>query len=194
PGDTEPKFGLNYFAPRAFGIYSKYSLGLSGLHPYVRGRYGRVFDAGSWIVEPVETLQYSEKYDFSENTDLYIDTEPREGELFRIRLYRGTRAHRDGMVYGAGVSYAWRFSRHTGVRLVQSFAGDTDYTYTPPGENSSRKFSGIHGYTTALGYRRNIWRRWLFVELIPSVSFRRSEDYRPDYAVTFLADLFFGNY
>ncbi|WP_457595793.1 hypothetical protein, partial [Hydrogenimonas sp.] len=143
-GDTEPKFGLNYFAPRAFGIYSKYSLGFSGLHPYVRGRYGRVFEAGAWIVEPVETLQYSEKYDFSESTDLYVDTEPRAGELFRIRLYRGTRAHRDGMVYGAGVSYAWRFSRHTGVRLVQSFAGDTDYTYTPPGENSSRKFSGIH--------------------------------------------------
>lgn len=194
PEESSPKFGLSYFAPGALGVETKYSVGLSGLHPYARARFHTVWNMSDWVFEPVETLQYSERSDFSEHTDLYFDTEPRPGRLFRIQLYRGTQAHRDGMYYGAAVSYEWIFSRHTGVRLVQSFAGDTAYTYTPRGSGESVRFRGVNRYTTALGYRRNLWRPWFFVEVIPSVGFSRADDYRPDYALTFFVDAFFGNY
>ncbi|WP_456450294.1 hypothetical protein [Hydrogenimonas sp.] len=194
PVDTSPKFGLNYFAPRAFGIRSKYSLGLSGLHPYVRARYSYFHQAGRWMIEPVQTLQYSEKYDFSEHTSLYFDTEPAPDTLFRIQFDRGTQAHEKGMYYGAGVGYYWTLSRHTGMRLVQTFRGDTGYEYTPEGENETRRFKGIYSYTTAFGYRRSFWRPWLFVEVIPAVNFSRTRDYDPNYTVTVLVDMFIGNY
>jgi hypothetical protein len=194
PADTSPKLGINYFAPRAFGIASKYSLGLSGLHPYVRARYSRLFQAGEWMVEPVQMLEYSERYDFSERTNLYIDRAVSETTLFRIQFDRGTQAHEKGMYYGAGVGCYWTLSRHTGMRLVQTFRGDTGYEYTPEGESGPRSYKGIYNYTTAFGYRRSLWRPWFFVEVIPAVSYDRSRDYRPAYSVTFMMDLFIGNY
>ena len=192
--DVSPKIGVNYFAPRAYGIHSKYSLGLSGLHPYVRARYSIVFEPGNWVIEPVQTLQYSEKYDFSEWTNLYLDAEPRENTLFRIQLNRGTRAHKKGMRYGLGFSYNWNLKRHSGMRIVQSFSGDTKYEYTPDDSEETETFGGIYNYATAFGYRRNIWRRWLYVEMVPAVNFHRRHDYSPNYSFRIFFDLFFGNY
>jgi hypothetical protein len=189
-----PKFGLNYFAPEAYGIHSKYSLGLSGLHPYVRGRYNMVFEPGVWVIEPVQTFQYSERSDFSEWTNLYFDTEPWEETLFRIRLSRGTRAHEKGMPYGIALSFSRETAGHSGVRLVQSFAGHTRYEYTPDGSDETRRYSGIYNYTTAVGYRRSVWKKWLYLEAIPSVNFHKEHDYRPNYSFFLLFDLFFGNY
>ena len=192
--DTDPKFGLNYFAPRTFGIDSKYSAGFSGLYPYIRARYNIVFQPGAWAVEPVQTFRYSTKDYFAEETDLYCDTEVSEDSIFRIHLTRGTRAFVDGMHYGAAVSYSHLFTPRRGLRLVQSFAGDTHYEYTPEGEEESRTFSGVYNYTTSLGYRTDIWRDWLFVEVIPSVNFHKRYDYSPNYSLRFYLDLFFGNY
>ena len=192
--DTSPKFGLNYFAPRAFGIVSKYSLGFSGLYPYARARYNTVFQPGGWAVEPVQTFRYSTKDEFAEQTDLYCDTEVSEDSIFRIHLLRGTRSHKDGMYYGAAVSFSHLFTPRRGLRLVQSFSGDTDYEYTPEGETESRTYSGIYNYTTALGYRTDIWRHWLFVEVVPAVNFHKEYGYSPNYSLRFYLDLFFGNY
>lgn len=192
--ETSPKFGINYFAPEAYGIRSKYSLGFSGLHPYLRGRYNMVFEPGDWVVEPVETLQYSEKYDFSEKTDLYFDTEPEEETLLRIHLGRGTRAHKKGMSYALSVSYSLNLTDRSGMRVAQSFSGHTRYEYTPDGTEETKRCSGIYNYTTAIGYRRSLWRKWLYVELVPSVNFHKVHDYRPNYSFWLIFDLFFGHY
>ncbi len=192
--ESAPKIGINYFAPKAYGIRSKYSLGLSGLHPYVRGRYSVAFEPGDWVIEPVQTIQYSEKYDLSEKTELYFDTEPWEDTLFRIRLSRGTRAHKKGMPYGISLSCSRNLSDRSGFRVAQSFSGHTRYEYTPDGSEETKEYSGIYNYTTAFGYRRSVWRKWLYVEAIPSVNFHKEHDYRPNYSFLLLFDLFFGHY
>ncbi|WP_456449605.1 hypothetical protein [Hydrogenimonas sp.] len=193
-GEGAPKVGINYFAPEAFGVHSKYSLGLSGLHPYVRARYNMVFEPGAWVIEPVQIFQYSEEYDFSESTNLYFDTEPWEDTLFRIRLGRGTQAHRKGMPYDLSFNCSWGLTGRSGMRVSQSFAGHTRYEYTPEGSDETEKYSGIYNYTTAFGYRRSIWRKWLYVEAVPSVNFHKEHDYHPNYSFLLLFDLFFGKY
>ncbi len=192
--DVSPKFGINYFAPSAWGIHSKYSLGFSGLHPYVRARYNTVFEPGEWVIEPVQTFQYSEKYHFSEKTNLYFDTEPWDNTLFRIQLNRGTRAHKDGMAYGLDLGFHWGLTGHTGMRVIQAFSGHTDYEYTSEDSDETKKFSGIYNYTTAFGYRRSIWRKWLYVEMIPAVNFHKEHNFHPNYSFRIFFDLFFGNY
>jgi hypothetical protein len=189
-----PKVGVNYFAPEAFGIVSKYSLGFSGIYPYVRARYSTLVKKGDWIIEPVQIFEYSTRDDFAESTDFYFDTEPREGELMRFQLNRGTRSHEPGMYYGFGFSYSWIFSPHTGLRFIQSFAGDTEYVYTPEGGDEQVSYSGIYNIHTALEYRRNIWRKWLFVQVMPAVDFSRQYDYKSDFSIRFYFDMLFGNY
>ncbi|WP_201351829.1 hypothetical protein [Hydrogenimonas urashimensis] len=192
--EVSPKVGINYFAPKTYGIYSKYSLGLSGLHPYLRARYNMVFEPGGWVVEPVQIFQYSEKYDFSEKTDLYFDTEPWEETLFRVQLNRGTRAHKKGMAYGIGLSYHWGLTGHSGMRLIQSFSGHTHYEYTPDDTDETKEYSGIYSYTTAFGYRRSVWKKWLYMEAIPAINFHKMHHFHPNYSFTIFFDLFFGNY
>jgi hypothetical protein len=187
----DPKFGIEYFAPARYGVASKYTLGMSGLHPYARARFSTIWENGRWMVEPVQEVGYSFQDDLSERTDLFVDTMVDDG-LVRLEGYRGTRAHRPGMSYGAAVSYSRTFDRRSGVRVVQAFSGHTHYEYTLDGDEDSQIFSGIYSYTTAIGYRRSIWRPWFLVEVIPAVDFRKEYGYRPDYSIRLLADLFFG--
>ena len=190
---NEPKFGLNYFAPRAWGIDAKYSLGLSGLHPYVRARYGKQFPLRDWIVEPVQHFEYSEKYDFSEGTSLYFDTKPYKSVLLRFELHRGTRAHEKGMNYSGGVILARMMGTRSGVRYMMNFSGNTEYTYTPAGNTDRTRYTAPNAYTAAFGFRRTIGRRWLYLEATPAVNFRRDNGFHPDYSIRLLLDLLVGN-
>ncbi|BDY13340.1 hypothetical protein HCR_16520 [Hydrogenimonas cancrithermarum] len=196
--NAAPRLGINYFAPEAYGVRSKYSIGLVGIHPYVRARYNILFETGEWIIEPVQSFEYSTKYQFEEETDLYFDTQPNDVSLFRLQLYRKTETRTDGMDYAFIFSYFYTGSRETGWRVSQTFWGNTQYSYSvddgtePP--VMSEPYGGISDYRTELSWRRNVWRKWFFYELMPSVNFHRRHDYRPNYAFRFYLDFYFGTY
>ena len=196
--NAAPRLGINYFAPETYGIKSKYSIGLSGIHPYVRARYNIVFETGGWIIEPVQSFEYSTKYQFEEETDIYFDTRPTDMSLFRVQLYRKTDSRTDGMDYAFIFSYFHTGSRETGWRVSQTFWGNTQYGYgVDDGIESpvmSESYGGISDYRTELSWRRNVWRKWFFYELMPSVNFHRRHDYRPNYALRFYLDFYFGTY
>jgi len=196
--DTEsknaaPSIGVNYFAPHTFGIDSKYSVGLHGVNPYLRARYNRVFKMGHWIVEPVQSVEYSKKYRFEEETTLYIDTQPHEYTLLRFQLYRRTQTEKEGMDYALITSYFYESSRETKWRISQTFWGNTRYrSVVPSGLNNP--YGGISDYRTEMSLRRNLWRQWFFCEVVPSVNFHRRYHYRPNYAFRFYLDFYFGHY
>ncbi|WP_456323704.1 hypothetical protein [Hydrogenimonas sp.] len=189
-----PSLGINYFAPKAYGIASKYSVGVHGINPYVRARYNKVFESGRWAIEPVQTFEYSAKYKFEERTDLYFDTSLSKSELFRFQLSRKTQTDVDGMDYAAALSYFSIASKATGWRISQIFWGNTEYRYKKSDGTMSDKYGGISNYRTEIGWRRNVFRKWFFYELTPSVNFKRDYDYKPNYAFRITADIYFGNY
>lgn len=189
-----PSLGINYFAPEAYGIGSKYSIGVHGINPYVRARYNKVFNAGRWAIEPVQTFEYSVKYRFEERTDLYVDTPLSDNELFRFQLYRKTQSDIDGMDYATVLSYFFTSSRATGWRISQTFWGNTEYQYRQDDGTMSDKFGGISDYRTEVSWRRNVLRKWFFYELIPGVNFKRDYDYKPNYSFRMFVDIYFGTY
>ncbi|MDF1881721.1 hypothetical protein JHD50_10490 [Sulfurimonas sp. MAG313] len=197
PIQSTPSFGLNYFAPKTYGIASKYSLGLSGIYPFARARYSKEFHPGSWIIEPVQKFKYSSKDEFEEETQIYFDKKLTELSLFRILFIRRTKSGEKGMPYDGSVSLFYAPSKGLGLSVSQYFNASTRYDYTQDINatlSKAHQFSGIINYGTSVTLRQNILRPWFFYEIRPGVNFHKQYDYKPNYTVEFFLDIFVGNF
>ena len=190
-----PEVGVNYFLTEKFGIESKYSLGISGLDPFVRARFYKIFKPDGWQIEPSQILKYSLDDQFEEETNIYFDRHFSDLSLFRITMHRKTQDEFDGMAYAFSFQYYWSPANNIGIRLAQSFIGNTEYRdLTKPYTNLEEleTFGGIYEYATSVSFRQNIWRKWFFYEVRPGVNFHRENDYKPSYSVRIFIDIHFG--
>ncbi|MDO8260739.1 MAG: hypothetical protein Q7T50_04570, partial [Candidatus Magasanikbacteria bacterium] len=183
------QIGVNYFAPDLKEIKSKYSIGLRGLSTYVSARYSKEFELQKWIIEPTQEFEYSTKYDFSEETNIYFDRPFDEHSLFRTTLHRKTQAGIDGFDYALTFSYYQALSKKKGFGVAQRFWGNSKYSC----DEEPDEFSGISNYTTQFSWRQNIFRKWVAYEIQPIVSFHRQYNYEANYMLRFYLDFYFGN-
>lgn len=194
--DNSPDIGLHYFKPLKV-INSRYSIGLSGIDPFVKARYNIPIKTDKWLIDMVQLFQYSTDDKFEEETNIYIDKEVGKKSLLRIQLYRSTVEENAGMNYALSLLYYQTLKKHTGFGFGQSFYGNTKYEYTP--DNSidplqTKQFGGINTYITSVSWRTNVWRKWFFAEVRPSVSFEKQYDYDPNYRVRVFFDFYFGRF
>lgn len=194
--DNSPDIGIHYFKPLKM-IKSRYSIGLSGIVPFVKVRYNIPIKTDQWLIDMVQLFQYSTDDKFEEETNIYFDKEVGKKSLLRIQLYRSTQEEFDGMNYALSLVYYKSLTKHTGFGLGQSFFGNTKYKYTVDDEMIpplTKQFGGINNYVTSLSWRRNVWRKWFFVEVRPSVSFQKEYDYDPNYRVRLFFDAYIGKF
>lgn len=192
--DSKINMGISYLTPEYYGINSKYSIGISGFHPYISARYKTKYELSRWLVEPVQSFKYIiDGQEFEEKTNIYFDTKIDNLKLFRVRLSRGTKTDKDGMDYGASLTYFHSPIMDASISLSQSFSGNTKYEY----ENDNDEivaYHGINNYSTDISWRQSIWKKWFFYELKPGVDFRRSNNYKANYKILVLTDFYFGYY
>lgn len=195
---SAPTVGVSYFSPKTYGIKSKYRLGIRNTQPYVQARYNKVYESGRWKIEPVQSFVYSTKNDFSEETNLYCDKNLGDRSLFRVQLQRGTQSHLDGMNYGLGLSYYRTIDNRTGLNFSQSFSGNTKYRHVTNDATTpatlSNTYAGLNNYVTAVNWRQNVWKKWFYYEVRPSVNFARQYDYKANYSLLVNLDFYFGRF
>ena len=183
--------GVSYFRKGIYGIDASYSVGLQGGSPYVRARYRLPMKFDTWKVEPVQTLKYSTKYYFEEETNVYFDKFLDKNNLFRIQLHRETASTKRGTDYGLILKYYWNLEEDGKFEFTQSFFGNTYYNdFYELDEN----YSGINNYVTSLSWRQNIWRDWFYYEIRPSVNYHKDYNYEPSYFIRFNFDFYFGTF
>ena len=191
--DGKPEIGVSYVTQLKNSIETKYSLGIRSLYPYVRGRFSYKKETSSWVIEPIQTIEYSIKDEFREKTNLYFDTEIIDRVKFRLEFSRGTESQKSGMEYDSIVSLFWTPQSRTGIQLSQGFYGHTKYEYTDEEDSEKTEtYSGINNYVTTLTFRQNIYRKWLFYEVSPGVNFSKVHDFDPNYRLYLRLDAFFG--
>lgn len=184
--------GLRYDEMDSYiGIDASYSLGLYGGSPYVRGRFKYPLIYNEWKIEPVQIFQYSTKYYFEEETNIYFDRYLNDHELFRIQLHRKTASRIKGMDYGLSLQFYRYTGKNAGFELSQSFFGNTYYNDFYAKDTT---YNGINNYVTSFGWRARIWRKWLYYEIRPTVNFHKDHDYDPTYSLRFYLDFYFGKY
>ena len=194
---SSPELGLHYFAPEKKGLESKYSLGTRGVHPFVRARYYMTFETDAWYIEPSQTFRYSSNNKFEEETSIYFDRHYPDLSLFRLLMHRKTGEEKKGMDYDLSLQYYWSPIENIGLRVSQSFLGNTKYPYivdpsTEPPETEN--YGGIYDYVSSISLRHNIWRKWFFYEVRPGVNFRKDHDYEANYTLRIFLDFHFGKF
>jgi hypothetical protein len=191
--DGKPEIGVSYLVQFKNNIKTKYSLGVRSMYPYVKGRFSYLKNAGTWLIEPVQTIEYSIKDEFREDTKLYLDTEVIEKVKFRLEFSRGSQSKSRGMDYASIVSLFWTPQSRTGLELRQGIYGNTKYEYiSDEAMQKIEVYSGINNYVTTLTFRQNIYRKWLFYEVSPGVDFQKNHDFNPNYRFYVRLDAFFG--
>ena len=192
---TSTAVGVNYFAAKTYGIESKYSIGTSGFHPFVRARYNLNYELSKWKIEPVQTFKYSANRKFEEETSIYFDKNIQDSQLLRFILYRHTQEKVKGMDYALSAQYYHTLKDKTAISISQSFSGNTKYEDVPYGTlytPGSHTYGGINNYSTILNFRQSVWRKWFFYEVSPGFNFHRQHDYKVNYSVLFSVDMYFG--
>jgi len=193
---SRPEVGINYFAPERYGFTSKYSLGVRGIDPYARARYTKEFEAGVWLIEPVQILQYSVGDRYKEETQVFFDTQLFNLSLLRIYLGRGTEYDTPGMRYDASLTIFWAPMDNLGLSLKQFCNGSTKYEYTEDDQADpvvTEQMNGIYNYGTSMSIRQSFYRDWLFYEVHPGVNFHKKHEYEPNYTLLIFFDIYFGN-
>ena len=162
---------------------------------FVRARFYMDILTNNWIIGPSQMFKYSFENKFEEETNIYFDNQFRDRSLLRVHLYRKTQDKIDGMDYALTLQYYWSPIKKMGLRVSQSFVGNTKYPYIADNNVDSpiiKTFGGINNYVTSFSLRQNIWRKWFFYEVRPGVNFHRDYDYEPNYTLHFLLDFHFG--
>lgn len=191
-----PDIGIHYFKPEK-RIKSRYSIGLGGIDPFVKARYNMPIRTNRWLIDLVQSFKYSTDDKFEEETNIYFDKEVGKKSLFRIQLHRKTQENIVGMDYALSLQYYRSLKKDTGFGFGQLFFANTKYQYTvdsgaePP---QTKNYAGIHNYVTSLSWRENIWRKWFYYEVRPSVSFHKQYDYEPNYRIRLFFDFYFGKF
>ncbi|MBT8344301.1 MAG: hypothetical protein KJO45_06260 [Sulfurovum sp.] len=194
--DVTPDIGIHYFGSR-HEILSRYSIGLSGIDPFVKARYNMPITVNNWLIDPVQMFRYSTDDKFEEETNIYLDRKVNKNSFLRILLHRSTQDEIDGMDYALSVRYFRSTKKDTGFGFAQSFYGNTEYEYeTEKGlpHPKRKKYGGIHNYVTTATWREHIWRKWFYYEIRPSVSFHKQYDYEPNYSIRVFFDFYFGRH
>lgn len=190
-----PDIGINFFSPRTYGVNSKYSIGTSGINPFVRARFNLNYQTKTWVIQPVQLFKYSSNEKFEEETNIYFDKLLSSSELLRHILYRGTQEKRKGMDYGLIIQYFKSLKNDTAIQISQSFSGNTKYqspTNNLDEVENMNTFKGIHDYYTGINWRQNIWKKWFYYEITPGVNFHRQYDYKANYSIRLSIDMYFG--
>jgi hypothetical protein len=193
--DNSPAIGVDIFSREKFGIKPKYSIGFRGIDPFVRARYRYEKKFEKWRFEPVQTLTYSLRDEFSEITELYFDIPTSEHTFLRFLFDRGTQSGVNGMHYDGFVQWFWNPRKNRGLSSTLGFNGSTHYQntlLTPAGPAIAEENRIFNNFFT-LGWRENIFKPWLFYEVGPGVNYHETHDYRPNYNIYFKIDLFFGH-
>jgi hypothetical protein len=191
-----PDIGIHYFAPIR-KIKSRYSIGLSGIDPFVRARYNMPILANEWLIDTVQLFEYSTDDKFEEETNIYFDRSWGKKSLLRIHLHRSTHQETEGMDYFLSTQYYRATKKDAGYGLGQTFIGNTKYEYIVNNGGvlpETETFGGINNYVTTFSWRENIWRDWFYYEIRPSVSFERQYDYEPNYRALIFFDFYFGKH
>ena len=183
----KPEVGFSYLGSDDFKLKSKYSVGVSEFFPFLRARYHRPWNIGNWTIDPVQTFKYSKKYRFEEKTDIYFDIHPAPNNMFRFSAHRKTKEEYKGMDYEFTFQYYFSGKKDMGLRLSQSFSGNTEYI-----KLNKNRYKGVNDYRTSFSYRATILRKWFYYEISPSVNFYEKNEYRANYALRFFLDFYFG--
>lgn len=148
--------------------------------PFVRARIGRSFFSGLWEFRPSEELYWRYHRGVGARTQVLAQRALAGPQFFRS-ISEADWVHREQQFY-----YAQDFifsHEFTPLNAVQARIGGR-------GESSPHR---LETWFVNIGWRRNIYKRWLFAEVRPELLFEREDDFRAEPRIFLTLEAYFGD-
>ncbi|MEA1920175.1 MAG: hypothetical protein U9N52_10070 [Campylobacterota bacterium] len=194
PNAADPSVGMKYFIPEFVeDLDIDFSVGITGINPFVRGQIQYPFDFYDWRLRPVQEVQYSIEDEMEEETRMYFDRRISSSEMVRLFLKRKSETQKLGQRYSAQISYFNTLAYEVGFNNYIAVSGDSQYfknnpDYIPDG----REHSGIDNYRVGMVWKQQFFREWLFYEIEPVVEWDRRYRFDENYIFKATLELWFG--
>ncbi|MEA3522288.1 MAG: hypothetical protein U9R50_04885 [Campylobacterota bacterium] len=194
PQAGDASIGVKYFIPEFVdNLKTDFSVGITGINPFVRGQVQYPFDLYDWRLRPVQKVQYSLEDEIEEETLMYFDRRISSSEMVRLFLKRESETEKEGQRYSAQISYFNTLEYDVGFNNYLAMSGDSQYfvnhpEYIPDGH----EHSGIDNYRVGMVWKAQFFREWLFYELEPIVEWDRRYYYKENYIFKAKLELWFG--
>ena len=151
--------------------------------PFLRARLLREFAWGRTILRPTQFFVVDVEDGLGTRTRVDLDRRLNRKTLLRLRGDLEVTMESHGLEMRPAALLYRRIDRRSWLRLKLGIEADSD----PP--------RTVDRYVVGARYRRNVWRRWLFVEIEPMFRFDDDREYRPAPAIDLrLETIFGGNY
>jgi hypothetical protein len=194
PNAGDASVGMKYFIPEFIDdLDVDFSLGITGVNPFVRGQFQYPFDFYDWRLRPVQRVRYSIEDEFEEETLMYFDRRISSSEMVRLFLKRETQTQKYGQRYSAQIAYFNTLKYDVGFNSYIVLSGDSQFfknnpDYIPDGY----EHSGIDSYRVGIVWKEQFFREWLFYEVEPLIEWSRVYRYDENYIFKATLELWFG--
>lgn len=148
--------------------------------PFLRARIGRSAFLGVWEVRPSEELYWRYHRGAGARTQLLVQR-PLAGSRFFRSISEFDWVYRERRAYSAqDFVFSHEFNPLHGVQARLGLRGESDPTR-------------LVNWFVNIGWRRNIYKNWLFVELRPELLFEREQDFQAEPRLFLTLEAYFGD-
>ncbi|MFA0079896.1 hypothetical protein ACFFUO_02165 [Vibrio artabrorum] len=178
--ELESALGLRYDA-YAKG-YSSFNIKVT-LRPRIEARYRFTYPLTTDAVFRLTQRIYQEKQETGEITDIDFDLSLSDDFLVRWSSFAGYNDDLDGWSYG------------TGFTLYHYLAQDQALQYSATINATDKPYNHYEYAQVSVTYRQNVWKEWLFYELIPRYQWERepNKKHTEEANITFRLEVLFNN-
>ena len=97
--------------------------------------------------------------------------------------------------YGFNASYYLNddyFNISSSLSLIQDLSEKAIMVYRFSGSGDTDGMEKVNSYTVATGYRRQLYKNYIYMDFVPEVSWPRSRNFEPTPAVSIKLEMIFG--
>lgn len=172
------------YISRVAGIKVTFDVGLrleSSLKPLANLRFSKVIPLSDWYFLPLEQITWIGGDGFSSTTGLDFERRLSEKWFFRFTNAIEWTELDQNFHFINGPSWYQRISEKQAMTYNMRVESALDGSYT------------INNTVFSISFRQLLYENWLFLSVIPAVSYPEEEDYRASRAITLKIDAVFGN-
>jgi hypothetical protein len=178
--ESESALGLRYDTkPKG---YSSFNIKVR-VRPRIEARYQYTYPLAIDVVLRLTQRVYQEKKKTGELTDIDFDLSLSDELLVRWSNFAGYNDVLKGWEYG------------TGVTLYHYLSQDQALQYSTSITATNEPYNHYEYSQVSITYRENVWKKWLFYELIPRYQWQREPDkkHTEQANITFRLEVLFNN-
>ncbi|NOQ30696.1 MAG: hypothetical protein GQ570_06200 [Helicobacteraceae bacterium] len=193
---SKQSIGLQMLMPKFLKINTKTMVGVNGFDAFTSVRFDRDFNVGDFKMDVVESIKYSTRDNLQDKTELFIDHAVTKKSLTRVYFNRFENHGDYGMGYTAALEYFFNPNKFSGFSASAEADGNTKFkrTYTGTSPNTTEDSQNmIYNYSVTTSLRQNFYRKWLYYQLTPAVSWNKNNSFQAEYIVQLSFDFYFGD-